>query len=98
MEFSDDFIPALKVAFGGVNYINLSPHFLQRWEQRRKYLPEETICRIVADWIAFKPLSELDERFLIHDWQLRAKIACDQQPFRLPDDKVGILINMLTIY
>jgi len=40
MEFSNDFIPGLNKAFGGVDYINLTDHFLQRWEERKIDLNE----------------------------------------------------------
>lgn len=97
MDYSDNFIPAMKIAFGDVNYINLSDHFKQRWESRKRFMPEETICRIIADGIAYKPLEEQDERFTLYDWNTRTRIICEQKPFRLPEDKVGKLINMITI-
>jgi hypothetical protein len=98
MEFSDNFIPSMKEAFGGVNYIAVSPHFLQRWEERKKSLGEDAICAIIADWIANNPLDSLDERFTIRSKKMKTTIGCVQRPFRLPENQVGRLINLLTIY
>lgn len=98
MLYSDDFIPSIKQAFGGVDYINLSDHFKQRWDERQfAQMSEEAFCKVIADAIAIKPLAERDDHFTIHDPVTLTKIACHKRPFRRPD-RTGTLINMLTVY